>query len=749
MNRSVEIFFSFYDEELETIFDHNKHFLLQIPELGGCKQILARILEKNSSFVEFVYFLNSAIILKDINKSDIKVIFDYFKKIINKTFFVIKKWNFHLKDRNESLNKFFQINDGEITINYAHYNYQPEWRNKTISIYQVNDILQYFNMQSDGINLMTFLSDENHNLSRDAVSKSQRILNWISNDLNICFNEFEMFNWYKQYPISKADFNTIFCYFKENNKINMLNFDALFSYWKHNCVPQNDAFNNLIYDIENVFPNDYEAIIDYINQHAHKYIFKQNNSYVLDEKGKFTSVLIKILDKECPNNFYNIKNIKENHPEINWTSLQISDRSYNNLAHKNILIVNTDKHFYLRDYDFFLNEIFPEILNVILNLSPGWYCSGFFVEMFFNKLSPYNLNDHEVLHKLLKYIFEIELNNKYSDQVEFERQPGIAINVTDIKQWVFSLFKTHESLDKVIDVLGNDFGWNYSAGGFKAKIFIYYNEFLALQDASNNLEPEKLDLLKTFLNERQIISHDELKAFYVENQIDLKYYNKYILCNELKMSWCNKYVCLSHTSLTNILVNELKNLTQFNSNDIYEKYKSTLDPQNIANFFANYSKKFNFIKYAEGQFINGNMFANELEQIKALINNYLNIYKDSKYVILNPLFDEIKLHNFGELNAFLSLYLIKDLIRQNYQKKFFYLNDYLFLNTEFNNINDFLSSHLTDDDSSLSFDKVKSILINDLRLNFNYELEIKALLSNLKAKWFKYIPSEDKLIRLR
>lgn len=311
------------------------------------------------------------------------------------------------------------------------------------------------------------------------------------------------------------------------------------------------------------------------------------------------------------------------------------------------------------------------------------------------------------------------------------------------------MFKTHESLDKVIDVLGNDFGWNYSAGGFKAKIFIYYNEFLALQDASNNLEPEKLDLLKTFLNERQIISHDELKAFYVENQIDLKYYNKYILCNELKMSWCNKYVCLSHTSLTNILVNELKNLTQFNSNDIYEKYKSTLDPQNIANFFANYSKKFNFIKYAEGQFINGNIFANELEQIKALINNYLNIYKDSKYVILNPLFDEIKLHNFGELNAFLSLYLIKDLIRQNYQKKFFYLNDYLFLNTEFNNINDFLSSHLTDDDSSLSFDKVKSILINDLRLNFNYELEIKALLSNLKAKWFKYIPSEDKLIRLR
>ena len=39
-------------------------------------------------------------------------------------------------------------------------------------------------MQSDGINLMNFLSNENHNLSWDAVSKSQRILNWISNDLN-------------------------------------------------------------------------------------------------------------------------------------------------------------------------------------------------------------------------------------------------------------------------------------------------------------------------------------------------------------------------------------------------------------------------------------------------------------------------------------------------------------------------------------------------------------------------------------
>lgn len=185
MNRSVEIFFSFYDEELETIFDHNKHFLLQIPELDGCKQILATIIAKNSSFIEFIYFLNSAIILKDINRSDIKVILNYFKNVINKTFVVIKKWNFYLKDRSESLNKFFQINDGEITINYAHYNYQPEWRNKTISIYQVNDIPQYFNMQSDGINLMNFLSNENHNLSRDAVSKSQRILNWISNDLNI------------------------------------------------------------------------------------------------------------------------------------------------------------------------------------------------------------------------------------------------------------------------------------------------------------------------------------------------------------------------------------------------------------------------------------------------------------------------------------------------------------------------------------------------------------------------------------
>lgn len=746
-SKSIVIYFSSYSERLNSIFLENKDFLLTVKCFELYKFILLEIHEKTNNFIDFIYFLNSAITNKDINKMHAKDILEDFKIIVNKYKITNKKWNFYVAQNDMSFYNFFQINDLVISLEYENFSYDPPWRNKKVYINDIDNILKYFNMTNVADDIKDLLLKENSSLSTKNISKIKRTLNWLYDDLKVQFKEWELFDWYVNYPLCKNDLKIVFNFFVKLGKFSRFNFDILYSFLSKKTSKKLQNFNLFIENISNIFPDYYENLLHYINENDRKYIFKKDNNFVLDEKGKFTSVLIKILEEEYPNNFFQLEKVRKDHYYVDWNKLNITDRTYSNLLHPKILVVNTSKQFYLKDYQYFLQNTFPIILDEIINSKPGWYCSSYFVNKFKDVLKQYNLVDFQVLHKLLKYIFYVELKNKFLDIVSFERQPGILIKTNDIKEWMFSIFEKNNSIDVIHSTISFEYGWNESSGSFKQKISSFYEEYKALQNSANYLPKEKLDLIKQFVLKEKIFTHKKMQDFFDLNNIDRKYYNRHVLCNQLKLSWCNMYLCLSNLNLKSLVVQYLSSKKEVDINEIYqEKFIEYVDKFSFFSLFLNCSNKIGLLKYETNKYINEKYFSRDLCLITELLNTYL-MNNKGEYIFLNPLLSQIKKLNLTCIFEFLNMKLLISIIKKGLNTQFFNIDEMVFMNKKFNKASNFLLDFFAKNNSYLTFDEIKTIFSKHLQVRLEDE-ELKKILSTFNSKKLKYECNENKLYKI-
>lgn len=746
MKNPIRINVNYFDDTINEIFKYEiKNKFISNSDIYPNNKYMFDYIEQNIfNFVHFIYFLNDALITKDINAGDIKKILNLFKKIIKEKCPSLK---FKINVLNDgSYESFFEANKYlGVWVKYEDFIYEPDWRNRSISIDEIHKLLSVFDIdiKQEDIDLFFENNKEVNKKSNLINLKITRAIKWLLESLKTKFLDLEIFNWWDVVQLPFEYFDVIFNYYVSINKIKKYDSKVIYRLlnliYKKQSIKSIDEFIELV---ELIFPNNYDDVINWINNKTNTYVYKINERYKIVTPNKFTPILISILEENYVNQYFDINQIKEEFNNIDWNNISISTRTFDNLVHKNILMINTSKVFYFHNYDDFLQNDFPIILEKIQSIPSGWYNSNFICENFGYLLNKYNINDFQLIHKLLKYIFVNELENKYDDIIKFTRQPGILIREENNDDWLKYLFSSRNiNVKETVKLLKDEYGWSTDSGALECTITSTYYEYESEVNLTKDLSQDKILELHNFMNEIKICSHDTLKDKFTSLGIDLKYYNKHILCNVLKCSYCTNYICPRENNVEKLVREEVKLLKVFDIQKQFKYLSSFLGSTKIPLLFSMHKNEWNLISYDQNKFINITYFEEDFNKLCNLIYEYI---ESSSYEYINyeDLFMYIN-NNFvsDELEYYITKTLLLNIAKRKYKVVSF--EKYTFINEQFDSKESFLIS-LFNDENKLTLANIYDAFLNKFRLSLSFN-EISSLIKYIRLNTLYFDP-KDKIL---
>lgn len=730
INKKIKFQINILDNEIINIYESNKKLLKNnIPS----NKIVDYLFDQNFNIFEFIYFINDASIHKDINFAIVKEIFKNLKSLLKLHNRKINVEYANLNKESEYFDNFFLFDNSTLPFfSYSNFEYKPIWRNQVKSIYEIEEILDIFQMSNEWYKLQEILYYSKNNISLRDESKSKRILNWIIEDLEIEIYEFKIFDWYKKYPIEKKWLELIWNFYKSINKTKNINYKLVPLFYENKNIVSFDFF---IKNIKNIFSENYLEFIDYINKNSNMYVFINNENEIEICKKKFFQLFIKLMEKENKNFFFEKENILSKHPYIQWNLLEISERYYENIKSEKIFFVNTKKQFFFNDfYKFYENE-FPKILEHIYTLSPGWYCSNYFCEQFKEILEQYNINDFQLIHTILKFIFENKLNSEHKEVIDFTRQPGFIIEINDIDEWIMQVIENNNSnIKQVYELFKKEYGWNIDEViAFQHRINQCFDKYKAINNNSNNLSQDQIDYLKNIIDEKEIISKEEFKNYFRQLNIPITYFNNYVLNKLLDCSINNTYITRRNNNLNKIIIKKIQNIPIFNLNELFDSIieKGIITDSFIKQKFPYLSNKFILIKYSFNNYINMNMYNEEYNLISEALNDFLNTNQNNTNQIDKFIF-YLDNYDLGKIKQYINYeFICSFLVHKKYYV--FSINKIKWFSTEFKNYEELFLSCIDTKDNIGLYE-----LIDLIENKINYIFDANEFSKFLKEKNNKF-----------